>query len=99
MADRNRNPLVWILLRILFFERRVLGGKFNAGIFFLCLFAMLETYAPPPLDFWFQGNYQFENDRQGLGFLLEHLYGFACALSVVELYKEYPKWRARRKQK
>ena len=58
----------------------------------------LVANPPPPLDFWFQGNYQFENDRQGLGFLLEHLYGFACALSVVELYREYPKWRARRKQ-
>lgn len=99
MVHKYRNPLAWILLGILFFERRVLGGKFNAGIFFFCLFAILEIYAPPPLDFWFQGNYQFENDRQGLGFLLEHLYGIACALSVVELYREYPKWRARRKQK
>lgn len=99
MANKKHNPLVALLLTIVVFERRVLGGKFNAGIFFVCLFAILEIYAPPPLDFWFQGNYQFENDRQGLGFLLEHLYGIACALSVVELYREYPKWRARRKQK
>ena len=56
MVHKNRNPLAWILLGILFFERRVLGGKFNAGIFFFCLFAILEIYAPPPLDFWFQGN-------------------------------------------
>ena len=59
-----------LLLTIVVFERRVLGGKFNAGIFFFCLFAILEIYAPPPLDFWFQGNYQFENDRQGLGFFI-----------------------------
>ena len=97
MADRNRNPLVWILLRILFFERRVLGGKFNAGIFFVCLFAMLEIYAPPPLDFWFQGDYQFKNGR-GAGFF-EHLYGFLCLLSLIEVFKEFPRWRARRKKK
>ena len=97
MADRNRNPLVWILLRILFFERRVLGGKFNAGIFFVCLFAMLEIYAPPPLDFWFQGDYQFKNGR-GRGFF-EHLYGFLCLFSLIEVFKEFPRWRARRKKK
>lgn len=99
MANKKHNRLVALLLALVVFERRMLGGKFNAGIFYVCLFAMLEIYAPPPLDFWFQGNYQFENDRQGLGFFPEHRYGMACALSVVELYKEYPKWRARRKQK
>ena len=98
MADRNRNPLVWILLRILFFERRVLGGRLNAAIFFFFLFAMLEIYAPPPLDFWFQGDYRFENDR-GEGFFFEHLYGYACVLSLYLLFKEFPGWRARRKKK
>lgn len=98
MADRFRNPLVWILLRILFFERRVLGGRLNAAIFFFCLFAILEFFAPPPLDFWFQGDYQFKNGR-GEGFFFEHLYGFLCLLSLSEVFKEFPRWRARRKKK
>ena len=97
MVHKNRNPVAWILLGILFFERRVLGGKFNAGIFFFCVFAILEIYAPPPLDFWFQGDYRFENDR-GEGFFFEHLYGYACVLSLYLLFKEFPKWRERRKQ-
>ena len=95
MVHKNRNPLVWILLGILFFERRVLGGRLNAGIFFFCLFAILEFFAPPPLDFWFQGDYQFKNDR-GEGFFFEHLYGFACVLSLYEVLNEFPRWRARR---
>ena len=41
MVHKNRNPLAWILLGILFFERRVLGGRLNAAIFFFCLFAFL----------------------------------------------------------
>ena len=41
MVHKNRNPLVWILLGILFFERRVLGGRLNAAIFFFCPFALL----------------------------------------------------------
>lgn len=97
MVHKNRNPLAWILLGILFFERRVLGGKFNAGIFFFCVFAILEIYAPPPLDFWFQDDYRFENDR-GEGFFFEHLYGYACVLSLYLLFKKFPKWRERRKQ-
>ena len=97
MANKKHNPLVALLLTIVVFERRVLGGKFNAGIFYVCLFAMLEIYAPPPLDFWFQGDYRFENDR-GEGFFFEHLYGYACVLSLYLLLLEFPKWRERRKQ-
>jgi len=33
MVHKNRNPLAWILLGILFFERRLLGRRLNEAIF------------------------------------------------------------------
>ena len=77
MADRNRNPLVWILLRILFFERRVLGGRLNAAIF---SFAYLPFSNFLLRHHWIFGFRAITNLKmvEGRGFSLSICMGFSA---------------------
>ena len=69
MVHKNRNPLAWILLGILFFERRVLGGRLNAGIF---SFAYLPFSSFLLLHHWIFGFRAITNLKmiEGRGFSL-----------------------------